>query len=97
MLWAVCALAVRSQLLTTVPQLQDQQLMMIVTELQAGPPQGKPLQAGHPIPDDVWMMVSLRMPGRDRTQVAQRWRNMLNPELKKGPWTEEVRADVATE
>lgn len=55
---------------------------MIVAELQ---------MSGQPVDEGLWARAALQLPGRDRAAVIQRWRNMLSPELKKGPWTREVR------
>ncbi len=45
---------------------------------------------GIPECPELWTKVADLMPSRDATQCSQRWRNMLNPALVKGPWTKEV-------
>lgn len=36
-----------------------------------------------------WSMIAEHLKGRIGKQCRERWHNNLNPELKKGPWTEE--------
>ena len=35
-----------------------------------------------------WAYISEMMPGRTGKQCHNRWRNSLNPEIRKGSWTE---------
>lgn len=34
-------------------------------------------------------IVSYFMPGRDGSQLAYRWTSVLDPSIKKGPWSKE--------
>eukprot|EP00041_Stephanoeca_diplocostata_P020197 m.447729 g.447729 ORF g.447729 m.447729 type:complete len:618 (-) comp21503_c0_seq1:1693-3546(-) len=36
-----------------------------------------------------WPTIASQIPGRDELQCANRWKNMLDPTLVKGPWTKE--------
>ena len=36
-----------------------------------------------------WKLVAAYVPGRDDNECMQRFRNMLDPNLRKGPWTAE--------
>jgi hypothetical protein len=36
-----------------------------------------------------WKMVASHLPGKTEVQCLHRWTKVLNPELTKGPWTEE--------
>jgi len=36
-----------------------------------------------------WTLISRHLPGRVGKQCRERWHNHLNPNIKKGPWTEE--------
>ena len=40
----------------------------------------------YPVGD--WQGIASEMPGRDRTQVVYRWTKVLNPELKRGRWSQ---------
>lgn len=37
----------------------------------------------------TWMQIAARIPGRIGKQCRERWTNHLDPNLKKGSWTEE--------
>ena len=37
-----------------------------------------------------WKKIAEHLPGREDTQCLHRWQKVLNPELVKGPWTQEV-------
>jgi hypothetical protein len=37
-----------------------------------------------------WKKIAELVPGRSDVQCLHRWQKVLNPELVKGPWTEEV-------
>ena len=36
-----------------------------------------------------WKKIAESLPGRSDVQCLHRWQKVLNPELVKGPWTEE--------
>ena len=36
-----------------------------------------------------WSVIASHLPGRIGKQCRERWHNHLNPEIRKGPWTEE--------
>ena len=36
-----------------------------------------------------WSNIATLLPGRIAEQVRERWINVLDPDLKKGPWTDE--------
>ena len=36
-----------------------------------------------------WKKIALQMPGRSDVQCLHRWQKVLNPELVKGPWTQQ--------
>ena len=44
------------------------------------------LQAGDDL-EELWDEIAQQIPRRDATQCSSRWKNMLNPDLVKGPWT----------
>ena len=37
-----------------------------------------------------WRAISTRLPGKTEVQCLHRWSKVLHPDLKKGPWTDEV-------
>lgn len=37
-----------------------------------------------------WRDISLKLEGKSEVQCLHRWSKVLNPDLTKGPWTEEV-------
>ncbi|EDQ86843.1 uncharacterized protein MONBRDRAFT_27866 [Monosiga brevicollis MX1] len=39
--------------------------------------------------DHFWLAIAQNMPGRDASHCAARWKNMLDPTLIKGAWTQE--------
>jgi hypothetical protein len=41
-----------------------------------------------------WKAVAPRVKGRTDAQCRERYMNLLNPEINKGPWTDEVRVVV---
>lgn len=42
-----------------------------------------------------WKKIAELVPGRSDVQCLHRWQKVLNPELVKGPWTEEVSSHTA--
>ena len=36
-----------------------------------------------------WKMIASYLPGKSQVQCLHRWNKVLNPNLTKGPWTEE--------
>ncbi|KAH0791781.1 Myb-like DNA-binding domain containing protein [Histomonas meleagridis] len=36
-----------------------------------------------------WNSISHMFPGKENQQIANRWRNVINPDIKKGSWTQE--------
>ena len=38
-----------------------------------------------------WKLIAKYLPGKTEVQCLHRWTKVLNPNLTKGPWTEEVR------
>ncbi|KAF0977166.1 hypothetical protein FDP41_003819 [Naegleria fowleri] len=45
--------------------------------------------AVHAYPPNNWVLVNRHTPGRTDVQCRERWCNILNPDLKVGPWTKE--------
>lgn len=82
----------------------DESIDLNSSTLLPGMPQKKPAKAKWTAEEDQilreavgrqngknWKLISKYVEGKTEVQCLHRWTKVLNPELTKGPWTQEVR------